>query len=266
MTHIEWTDETWNPIVGCSKVSAGCKNCYAMHMAARLEAMGVPQYQGLTTKQHGKTNWTGKLRFVESALEKPLHWKKPRRIFVNSMSDLFHPDVQETWIEEVWAIMAKTPQHQYQILTKHPDKMFEDTENMLDYLDNIILGTSVENSAAINRISWLDNLSYDYKTFVSFEPLIGSVKGVDLCGIDWAIVGGESGKGARPMNPEWVQEIYDACQKSGTKFFFKQWGAYGEDGVKRSKKANGRLWQGQTWDGMPDHFVNVNKNNLPINH
>ena len=253
MSNIEWTDETWNPIVGCSKVSAGCKNCYAMHMASRLEAMGVPQYQGLTTKQYGKVNWTGETRLVESALNKPLHWKKPRQIFVNSMGDLFHPSVKFEWIDRVWEVVLNCPQHTFQILTKHPTEMLDFIINLdpdHEGGNTILLGTSVENLEQTPRIAEL-NGCLGYRKFVSFEPLLGSVKGVDLTGIDWAIVGGESGTGARPMKAEWIQEIYDACQKSGTAFFFKQWGNYGEDGIKRSKKANGRLWQGQTWDEMP---------------
>ena len=208
----------------------------------------MAQYQGTTTKQHGKVNWTGEVRLVESALNKPLRWKKSRRIFVNSMGDLFHPDVPDSWIHQVWEVMLNAYRenrgHVFQILTKHPERMMEFVNNrdLLDCEAGIILCVSVENIEVQKRIDCLDRL-IGYTTFVSFEPLIGSVKGVDLTGIDWAIVGGESGKGAWPMKSEWIQEIYDACQQSGTAFFFKQWGAFGEDGVYRSKKANGRDWQ-----------------------
>ena len=253
MTNIEWADTTWNPIVGCSKASAGCKNCYAMEMASRLEAMGAAQYQGLTTKKYGKINWTGKVRLVESALNKPLHWRKPRRIFVNSMGDLFHPDVPWEWVDKVFEVMKQCPQHQFQFLTKHPDLM-NDYMGKGEIPSNLWLGTSIESADhAEDRLERLCLINHP-NLFVSFEPLIGSVGRLPntyMKWIRWAIVGGESGNGARPMNSEWVQEIYDSCQESGTAFFFKQWGAYGEDSIKRSKKSNGRKWHGQTWDQMP---------------
>jgi protein gp37 len=239
---IEWTDATWNPVAGCTVLTAGCTNCYAMRMAARLSAMGVPKYQGLTRKSGQRYVWTGEVTLDEAALDAPKGWRKPRLIFVNSMSDLFQEAVPEAFISKVWATMATTPHHTYQILTKRPNRMAEIVKN-LPVLPNVWLGTSVEDAAVLGRLDHLRRTSAAIR-FVSFEPLIGSVAGADLHEIHWAIVGGESGPRARPMNEEWVDEIYDLCSDSGTAFFFKQWGG-------RNKKAAGRAYRGKLWDDLP---------------
>lgn len=250
-TQIEWTDATWNPVAGCSIVSAGCTHCYAMQMAKRLEAMGVEKYNGLTSKKGKRTIWSGTIKEDNSSLSIPLKWKKPRKIFVNSMSDLFHHGVSENFIQSVWEVMRKTPRHNYQILTKRPDRMFRViTDRIKDVLPNVWLGTSVENDEVIDRINHLREIPAAIR-FVSFEPLIGAVGRVDLSDIHWAIVGGESGNGARLIKEDWIDEIHDQCNFYDTAFFFKQWGAWGKDNQKRSKKANGREYRGRTWDEMP---------------
>lgn len=241
-TTIEWTDATWNPVAGCAILTAGCTNCYAMRMAARLEAMGVPKYQGLTRKSGERYIWTGKVALDEVALQIPKSWRKPRLIFVNSMSDLFQDAVPEEFIVRVWATMAATPQHTYQILTKRPDRMAE-ISRRLPLLPNVWLGTSVENAVVLGRIDELRATNAAVR-FVSFEPLIGSVATANLTNVHWAIVGGESGPRARPMLEDWVDEIFDACEDAGTAFFFKQWGG-------RNKKAAGRTFRGRTFDEMP---------------
>jgi protein gp37 len=250
-TAIEWTDSTWNPVAGCSVMSAGCTNCYAMQMARRLEAMGVQKYTGLTRKSGARTVWKGIVHEDYSSLTIPLKWKKPRKVFVNSMSDLFHPDVSASFISKVWEVMEQTPRHSYQILTKRPDRMADlSASGSLAKLPNVWLGTSVENTDVAYRIDELRAVPAAIR-FISFEPLIGSVGAVDLTGIDWAIVGGESGPKARPIKEPWIDEIHDACRTHGTAFFFKQWGAWGKDNKRRSKKQNGRTYRGQTWDEMP---------------
>lgn len=254
-TQIEWTDSTWNPVAGCSIVSAGCTNCYAMQMARRLEAMGVDKYAGLTRKSGNRALWNGVVREDPGALAIPYGWRKPRKIFVNSMSDLFHEDVSETFICAVWQVMRETPQHHYQILTKRPERMAEIVSTAFpEVLPNVWLGTSVESAAVVDRIESLRAVPAAIR-FVSFEPLIGSVGAVDLTNVDWAIVGGESGQNARPIREEWIDEIYNQCTESGTHFFFKQWGAWGKDNKKRSKKANGREYRGQVWNEMPASLV-----------
>lgn len=251
-SQIEWTDATWNPVAGCSIVSAGCKHCYAMQMAKRLEAMGVEKYAGLTRKSGKRTIWNGKVREDRSSLEIPYKWKKPRTIFVNSMSDLFHEDVSEDFICDVWKVMRETPRHNYQILTKRPERMLEIVSNKISYiLPNVWLGTSVEDEDTVDRIKPLRKIPAQIR-FISFEPLIGSVGKVDLSNIHWAIVGGESGSQARPIKEEWIDEIYEQCSKYEAAFFFKQWGTWGKDNQKRSKKANGREYRGRTWDEMPE--------------
>lgn len=242
-TSIEWTDATWNPVAGCSIMSAGCKNCYAMRMAARLEAMGSEKYRGLTRTSGRRKVWTGKIRLDDKALDLPKSWAKPRLVFVNSMSDLFHEKVPATYVARVWEIMRETPQHSYQILTKRPDRMAKELET-LPCLPNVWLGTSVEGPDVLWRVDQLRTISAAIR-FISFEPLIGSVAGVDLSGIDWAIVGGESGPRARPMLEQWVDGIEAACQESGTTFFFKQWGG-------KNKKKTGRTYRGRTWDDLPE--------------
>lgn len=243
-TTIEWTDATWNPVAGCLVITPGCTNCYAMRMAARLEAMGVDKYQGLTRKSGNRYVWTGKVRLDEASLDVPLKWKKPRKIFVNSMSDLFHADVSEDFIARVWSVMERTPHHTYQILTKRPERMREVIVSLgLPQLPHVWLGTSVEDSAVLSRLDDLRATPAIIR-FVSFEPLIGSVRNADLTDIHWAIVGGESGPRARPMDEAWVDEIRIACRAAGTAFFFKQWGG-------KNKKAAGRTYLDRTWDELP---------------
>jgi len=250
-TQIEWTDATWNPVAGCSVITAGCSNCYAMAMARRLEAMGVSKYEGLTRQSGGRSVWKGVIREDRSSLDIPRGWKKPRKIFVNSMSDLFHEKVSDKFILEVWRVMEDTPHHKYQILTKRPERMAHVVADLLEkVLPNVWLGTSVENKEVADRIGHLRRVPAAIR-FISFEPLIAPVGQVDLTDIHWAIVGGESGRGARPIREEWIDEIYAGCIHYKTAFFFKQWGAWGKDNKKRSKKANGRIYRGQTWSEMP---------------
>lgn len=250
-TQIEWTDATWNPVAGCSIASPGCKNCYAMQMAHRLEAMGVDKYQGSTRKNGKRVVWSGVVREDVDSLEIPYRWRKPRKIFVNSMSDLFHKDVSDEFVARVWQVMRETPHHNYQILTKRPVAMQRFvTTKIRDVLPNVWLGTSVEDAKVTHRIDSLRETPAAIR-FVSFEPLIGSIGDVDLSEIHWTIVGGESGARARPMKEQWVDEIYDRSHQAGAVFFFKQWGTWGKDNKKRSKKANGRDYRGRHWDGMP---------------
>ena len=243
-TSIEWTDATWNPVAGCTILTAGCTNCYAMRMAARLDAMGLEKYKGLTRRSGGRAVWTGKIRLDAKSLDAPRTWSKPRKVFVNSMSDLFHPDVQTDYIYRVWQVMKETPRHTYQILTKRPDRMADVLlERRFETLSNVWLGTSVEDDRVLGRLDDIRRVPAIIR-FVSLEPLIGSVAAGDLTGIHWAIVGGESGPRARPMKPEWVDEIEKMCRKSGTAFFFKQGGG-------KNKKATGRLLHDRTYDEMP---------------
>ena len=242
---IEWTNATWNPVAGCSLESAGCTNCYAMRMAARLEAMGMDKYAGLTRKSGGRAKWTGRVNCDEASLDAPTKWRAPRRIFVNSMSDLFHPEVPNSFIRKVWTVMKTTPQHDYQLLTKRPERMRQLLSGPhFDVLPNVWLGTSVENRDVVGRIDELRATPAAIR-FISFEPLIGPITNADLTGIAWAIVGGESGPGARPMERGWVMQLKHLCRSYDTAFFFKQWG-----GV--NKKVTGRLLNGRTYDEMPD--------------
>jgi len=251
-TQIEWTDATWNPVAGCSIVTAGCTNCYAMEMAKRLQAMGIDKYKGLTKLSGKKTIWNGIVREDREALAIPYGWKKPKKIFVNSMSDLFHERVSDEFILAVWQVMRETPQHNYQILTKRPRRMAEVVSaRVKDVLPNVWLGTSVENASVTERIEDLRNVPAAIR-FISFEPLIDSIGKIDLKGIHWAIIGGESGKAARPIREEWIDEIYHQCTQHRTAFFFKQWGTWGKDNKRRSKKANGRKYRGRLWDDMPE--------------
>jgi protein gp37 len=245
---IEWTDSTWNPVAGCAIVSPGCTNCYAMRMAARLEAMGIEKYKGLTRKTGGRAKWTGNIRCDAEALSIPLSWHRPRKVFVNSMSDLFHPGVPVTFVQEVWKVMEQCQQHVFQILTKRPERMDAVLSRPgFKTLSNVWLGTSVENREFVSRIDDLRRVPAAVR-FVSFEPLIGPVGLTDLTGILWAIIGGESGPNARPMDPAWVNEIKELCDEAGTTFFFKQWG-----GV--NKKQTGRDYQGRTWDDFPRPMI-----------
>ena len=228
---IEWTEATWNPVTGCTKISPGCKNCYAEKMAKRLKAMGQRNYKNgfkLTLQPH--------------MLEVPLRWKKPQTIFVNSMSDLFHKDVPLEYIQEVFYVMKRAHWHRFQVLTKRADRL-EEIAPFLAWPPNIWMGVSVESQDHVSRIDHLRRTDAQTK-FLSLEPLLGSLENLDLSGIDWAIVGGESGFKARPMPADWVNGIKDQCVDAGVAFFFKQWG-----GVQ--KKRNGRELEGRTWDEMP---------------
>jgi protein gp37 len=228
---IEWTEATWNPVTGCTKISPGCKHCYAERMAKRLQAMGQRNYvDGF------------KLALHKNALQLPLSWKKPQTIFVNSMSDLFHKSVPFEFILCVFDIMRRANWHQYQILTKRADRL-EQLASRLPWAPHIWMGVSVERHDYAYRIDHLRRSGASIK-FLSLEPLLGPLDDLDLSGIDWVIVGGESGPGARPMNSEWVTGIRDQCVRSNVPFFFKQWG-----GVQ--KKKAGRLLEGETWDQMP---------------
>ena len=228
---IEWTEATWNPVTGCTKVSNGCRNCYAERMTRRLKAMGQPNYlSGFKVKTH------------KNVLALPLRWKKSRRVFVNSMSDLFHEKVPVKFILEVFQIMSMTPQHSFQVLTKRSENLRK-LNQVICWPDNVWMGVTVESSDYLFRIEDLRNTSAKIK-FISFEPLLGRIRKVDLQGIDWVIVGGESGPRARPMSSSWVEEIRDQCVKAKTLFFFKQWGGF-------NKKKTGRILNSRTWDEMP---------------
>jgi protein gp37 len=229
---IEWTDATWNPVTGCSKISPGCKYCYAERLAYRLQAMGNPNYRDgfeVTLQPH--------------MLKHPLSWRSPRRVFVNSMSDLFHEDVPVEYIQRVFTVMHEADWHEYQVLTKRAERL-EELNPLLDWSPHIWMGVSVENEKYLERIDHLRRTSAHVK-FLSIEPLLGPLGRINLRGIDWVIVGGESGPGARPMKQEWVTSIKDQCAKAGVSFFFKQWG-----GV--NKKKAGRLLDGRTYDEMPE--------------
>ncbi len=235
---IEWTEETWNPVTGCTKVSAGCKNCYAEVMAKRLKAMGVAAYaDGF------------KLTLHDNRLTLPQRVIKPTLYFVNSMSDLFHERVPVKFIDEVFNTIKATPQHQYQILTKRAERMAAYCTKR-NIPSNAILGVSVENKQTLARVAVLKTIAV--KRFLSVEPLLEDLGArINFKKIDWVIVGGESGHKARPMDKAWVKRIQAHCEKVGTPFFFKQWGAYGEDGKKRSKQANGRTLDNETYSEMP---------------
>jgi protein gp37 len=243
-SEIEWTDVTWNPVAGCTVASEGCSNCYAMRMAARLQAMGHKKYQGTTRKSGERYVWTGRVNIDEASLSAPLEWRRSKRIFVNSMSDLFHPSVPDSFIQRVWEVMAECPQHHFQILTKRPERMAAlFAEHTISVLSNAWVGTSVENQAVVERVRHLTAIR-GATLFVSFEPLIGQISEIDLRGVHWAIVGGESGPRARPMDEEWVEKLYQICRRDDVAFFFKQWGG-------RNKKAAGRELHGRTYDEYP---------------
>lgn len=234
---IEWTESTWNPVSGCSKVSRGCDNCYAERMAMRLKAMGTRGYENgfdVTLQPH--------------ALDKPLKMKKPQVIFVNSMSDIFHEKIPDEYIIEIFEVMNKAHWHTFQVLTKRPKRLAKIAEK-LNWTDNIWMGVTVEANEYVDRVNYLRDCPAKIK-FLSLEPLIDSVDKLDYTGIDWAIVGGESGFGARVMQKEWVLEIRDRCQAENIDFFFKQWG-----GV--NKKKTGRQLDGKFYDEMPELFTNV---------
>ena len=241
-TSIEWTDATWNPVAGCSIISPGCTNCYAMRMAARLEAMGTQKYFGLTRKTGSRHVWTGHVSLDRHVLDAPLRWRKPRMIFVNSMSDLFQDAVPQEFVSEVWERMAAATHHTFQILTKRAERM-ADIARTLPVLPNVWLGVSVENTDHAFRLDHLRRTNAAVR-FVSFEPLLAPVTGADLSDIHWAIVGGESGPKARPMKEAWVREIRSICRRHDTAFFFKQWGG-------ANKARAGRVLDGKVWDEFP---------------
>lgn len=236
---IEWTEQTWNPTTGCTKISPGCKHCYAEGMAQRLQAMGATGYKnGFQLTLH------------PARLEQPLHRKKPTVYFVNSMSDLFHEDIPNTFLDQVFAIIRQTPQHTYQILTKRADRLPQYFANH-SCPNNVWLGVSVEDRQyGLPRILHLREIKASVR-FLSIEPLLEDLGQIDLTDIHWVIVGGESGPKARPMQEKWVARIKEQTDAAGTAFFFKQWGGWGADGIKRHKKANGRLFNGRTWDNYP---------------
>ncbi len=241
-SRIEWTEATWNPVAGCTVISPGCTNCYAMRMAARLEAMGQPKYTGLTRRSGGRAKWNGNVSIDEKSLMVPYNWKVGRMIFVNSMSDLFQDAVPLDFIRQVFRVMADCSHHTFQVLTKRSTRLLELSPE-LDWPSNVWMGVSVENSDYTYRIDNLRRTDAKIK-FLSIEPLIGDVGVLDLAKIDWAIAGGESGPGSRPMDPRWVRSIRDQCIVSDVAFHFKQWG-----GV--NKKRTGRMLDGRTWDEFP---------------
>jgi protein gp37 len=241
---IEWTEATWNPVAGCSLVSPGCTNCYAMRMAARLQAMGMEKYEGTTRKSGRRHVWTGRVNLDEKALSAPLTWRRPQRIFVNSMSDLFQEALAGKFVQRVWQVMEQADWHTFQILTKRPERMLSLlSKPAFRVLPHVWLGTSVENEDHVERIELLRRTPAAIR-FVSFEPLLAPIRDPDLTGIHWAIVGGESGPSARPMNGEWVEDLRDACLRQGVAFFFKQWGG-------RRKKVTGRVLGNRNWDDYP---------------
>jgi len=228
---IEWTEYTWNPVTGCTKISPGCLNCYAERMAKRLQAMGQPNYrEGFKVAVH------------ENVLTAPFGWRRPSMVFVNSMSDLFHKAVPVSFIQKVFEVMRSLPQHQFQILTKRAERLSE-LSPLLPWTENIWMGVSVENKDYIQRIDILRQTGAQVK-FLSIEPLLGPISRLDLTGIDWVIAGGESGPRARPMKKEWVTDLRDQCLDAGVAFFFKQWGG-------SNKKRAGRTLEGRIWDEMP---------------
>ena len=228
---IEWTESTWNPLTGCNKISPGCKHCYAERMAKRLKGMGVAKYQnGFQLTLH------------EESLEEPLKWTKPQMIFVNSMSDLFHKDVPLEFIQEIFDVIRRAHWHNFQLLTKRAERLGE-IDPHLSWPDNLWMGVSVENADYTFRIDHLRQTHAKTK-FLSVEPLLGPIPGMNLAGINWVIVGGESGPGARPLAREWVTEIRDQCLTAKVPFFFKQWGG-------TNKKKAGRELDGRTWDELP---------------
>lgn len=229
---IEWTEVTWNPVTGCTKISHGCKRCYAERMARRLQAMGVAKYRaGFEVAVH------------EAALNDPLRWQQPRLVFVNSMSDLFHKSVPADFVKAVFEVMNRASRHTFQVLTKRPGRVAR-LGGRLRWTPNIWLGTSIESERWLGRLEKLRGTGARTK-FLSLEPLLGPLPNLSLQGIDWVIVGGESGPGARPMKADWVRNIRDNCLRNDVPFFFKQWGG-------TFKKRTGRTLDNRTWDRMPD--------------
>ena len=245
-TKIEWTDRTWNPITGCTKISTGCVHCYAETMSKRLKAMGVEKYSnGFIPTMH------------ETSLDEPLKWKKPHTVFVCSMADLFHESVPFDFIDRVMDTIGRAGQHRYQILTKRASRMAE-YFSQRSIPTNVWLGVTVEARESKARIDVLRNIPAPVR-FLSCEPLVEDLETLDLSGIDWVIVGGESGVQARPMKPAWVQSIKRQAEEQNVAFFFKQWGTWGPDGVKRNKKANGKMLDGNIVQNMPERCPNSSK-------
>jgi protein gp37 len=239
---IEWTEATWNPVAGCTVVSPGCTNCYAMRLAHRLEAIGQAKYIGTTRLSGGRPKWNGQINLDWKNVELPKRWHFPRTIFVNSMSDLFHDAIPERFILNVFKTMIETPQHTYQILTKRAERL-DELADKLPWPKNVWMGVSVESTEYQWRVDHLRNTSAAIK-FLSLEPLLGPMDELDFHGIDWAIVGGESGPNARPIEVDWVRSIRDRCNAAGIAFHFKQWGG-------TNKKQSGRVLDGKTWDELP---------------
>lgn len=247
---IEWTEQTWNPTTGCTKVSAGCKNCYAETMAKRLQAMGTPGYEN-----------GFEFSLMPYRLKQPLRKKKPTKYFINSMSDLFHEQMDFSYLDDIFDVILQTPWHTYQILTKREERMAEYFSNR-KLPDNVWLGVTVENQMAIPRIDYLRDINVTIR-FLSIEPLLEDVGNINLKNIHWVVVGGESGTVARPMKKEWVLNIKNQCKDQNTTFFFKQWGTWGADGVRRNKKINGRKLDGKIYNDYPKHIVNtINQINI----
>ena len=239
-TKIEWTDATWNPVTGCTKTSAGCAHCYAEVMARRLKAMGVEKYKnGFQVTIH------------EDVLNEPKKWRKPRTIFVCSMSDLFHKDVPFEFVDKVMQVIKDTPHHRYQLLTKRAERL-EEYFKTREVPENVWIGVTVEVQTAKSRINALRTIKDASIRFLSCEPLLEDLGELDLTGIDWVIVGGESGLQARPMKEEWVKGIKAQCDAAEKAFFFKQWGTWGSDGVKRDKHKNGKQLDGKVCQAMPE--------------
>ena len=239
-TKIEWTEATWNPSIGCSKVTAGCKNCYAEMMARRLQAMGTAGYEN-----------GFEFRILPERLTQPMSIKKPTKFFVNSMSDLFHEKMPFEYLDLVFETIQKTPQHHYQILTKR-ERILQEYFSTRKVPANVWLGVTVEHANTKHRIDFLRGIKANIR-FLSIEPLIGDVGELDLTGIHWVIVGGESGQSARPMKSEWIDNIKTQCEEKEVAFFFKQWGTWGEDGIKRNKKENGSKLFGREWKEEPKY-------------
>lgn len=238
-SRIEWTEQTWNPTTGCTKISPGCKHCYAEVMARRLHAMGTSGYENGFD-----------LTVLPERLKQPLMRKKPTVYFVNSMSDLFHEEISDEFLDQAFEIIRQTPQHTYQILTKRAERLPQYFKNR-NCPTNVWLGVSVEDKKyGVPRIDYLRQVNATIR-FLSVEPLLEDVGTLNLAGIHWVIVGGESGHHARPMREEWVENVKRQADSAGSAFFFKQWGGWGADGVKRHKKANGRVFRGHTWDAYP---------------
>lgn len=237
---IEWTEVTWNPVTGCDRVSSGCDHCYAATLARRLKAMGVSKYQ---TDGDPRTSGPGfGVSIHPHSLDEPRRWRSPRVVFVNSMADLFHSKVPLSFVRDVFDVIAETPQHTYQVLTKRSLRL-KRTADRLDWPDNLWMGVSVENSSVLDRVDHLRSVPAAVR-FLSCEPLLGPLDGIDLDGIGWVIAGGESGPHHRPMDINWARSIRDDCRAVGVPFFFKQWGG-------RTPKTLGRLLDGELWDEMP---------------